>query len=442
MARPSKTRGLDAWMNGELVGRWTLASRGRHEFRYAAGWLSSPAARPISLSMPLRLPDSPYKDERVEAYFDNLLPDSLEIRRRVQSRFGTRSTAPFDLLTEIGRDCVGAIQLVGPDVEPGDVHRIESDALSESDVANQLRATVASAPLGQRVDEAFRISIAGAQEKTAFLSHDGRWHRPRAATPSTHIFKLALGRMGAQQLDLTTSLENEWLCMQLLRAYAIPAARCEMAQFEDQHVLVVERFDRRLALSRDWWIRLPQEDLCQATATPPGQKYQADGGPGIPDLMSLLLGSREARSDRRTFFAAQILFWLLAAIDGHAKNFSIFIEAGGRFSLTPLYDVISAYPVMGRGANRLALQEVRMAMAATGRNRHYRWSEILPRHWLSTAKASKYQSEAVPILEELIERTPTALEEVRAALPSNFPAAVAEPILNGVAAATRRLTSL
>ena len=130
MARPSKTRGLDAWMNGELVGRWTLASRGRHEFRYAAGWLSSPAARPISLSMPLRLPDSPYKDERVEAYFDNLLPDSLEIRRRVQSRFGTRSTAPFDLLTEIGRDCVGAIQLVGPDVEPGDVHRIESDALS------------------------------------------------------------------------------------------------------------------------------------------------------------------------------------------------------------------------------------------------------------------------------------------------------------------------
>ena len=132
-----------------------------------------------------------------------------------------------------------------------------------------------------------------------------------------------------------------------------------MAQFEDQHVLVVERFDRRLALSRDWWIRLPQEDLCQATATPPGQKYQADGGPDIPDLMSLLLGSREARSDRRTFFAAQILFWLLAAIDGHAKNFSIFIEAGGRFSLTPLYDVISAYPVMGArgkstGASRSA----------------------------------------------------------------------------------------
>lgn len=442
MARPSKTRRLDVLMNGELVGHWTLASRGRHEFRYAADWLNSPAARPISLSMPLQPPDSPYNDERVEAFFDNLLPDSSDIRRRVQSRFGTRSTAAFDLLTEIGRDCVGAIQLVAPDAEPGDVHRIEGDALSDGEVADELRATVSSTPLGQRVNDAFRISIAGAQEKTAFLCHEGRWHRPRGATPSTHIFKLPLGRVGAQQLDLTTSIENEWLCMRLLHAYGLPAACCEMARFDDQRVLVVERFDRRLARSGDWWLRLPQEDLCQATGTPPGQKYEADGGPGIPDLMSLLLGAHAAWADRRTFFKAQVLFWLLAAVDGHAKNFSIFIEVGGRFSLTPLYDVISAYPVMGPGANRLAPREVRMAMAVSGRNRHYRWSEILARHWLATAKASSFESEATAILDELIGATPAALDEVTAVIPSGFPAGVAEPILEGVGTAVRRLAAM
>jgi len=439
MARPSKTRRLDVLMNGELVGHWTLASRGRHEFRYATAWLNSPAARPISLSMPLQPPDSPYNDERVEAFFDNLLPDSLDIRRRVQSRFGTSSTTAFDLLTEIGRDCVGAIQLLPPDTKPGDVHRIEGDPLSDGQVADALRASVSSTPLGQREDDAFRISIAGAQEKTAFLRHDGRWNRPRGATPSTHIFKLPLGRVGPLQLDLTTSIENEWLCMQLLHAYGLPAVSCEVACFEDQRVLVVERFDRQLARSREWWLRLPQEDLCQATGTPPGNKYEADGGPGIREIMSLLLGARDARADRRTFFRAQVLFWMLAAIDGHAKNFSIFIEAGGRFSLAPLYDVISAYPVMGRSANRLSPHDVRMAMAITGKNRHYHWSEILPRHWFATAKASDFGPQAAPVLEELVERTPAAVSEVAARIPDGFPAAVAEPILEGVATVARRL---
>lgn len=442
MPRPTKVRRLNVWMNGELVGQWTLGPRGMHEFRYAGGWPSSPAARPVSLSMPLQPPDSPYRDDRVEAFFDNLLPDSAEIRRRIQTRFGTRSSAAFDLLTEIGRDCVGAIQLLAPDTEPESLYCIEGDALSDEQVAQALRATVSPTPLGQRDNDAFRISIAGAQEKTAFLRHDGRWHRPRGATPSTHIFKLPLGLIGVQQLDLTTSIENEWLCMQLLRAYDIPAAHCEMARFEDQRVLVVERFDRRLARSRSWWLRLPQEDMCQATATPPGHKYEADGGPGIRDIMSLLLGAREARADRRTFFKAQVLFWMLAAIDGHAKNFSVFIEAGGRFCLTPLYDVLSAYPVMGRRANRLPPQDVRMAMAVSGKNRHYRWSEIMPRHWLATAKTSDFEPEAAPILAQLVERTPAALGLVADAIPSSFPAAVSEPILEGVATAARRLAAI
>ena len=109
MGRPSKTRQLNVWMNGELVGHWLIALQGRHEFRYAANWLDTSASRPLSLSMPLQPADTPYRDERVEAFFDNLLPDSPDIRRRIQSRFGTASTAAFDLLTEVGRDCVGAV---------------------------------------------------------------------------------------------------------------------------------------------------------------------------------------------------------------------------------------------------------------------------------------------------------------------------------------------
>lgn len=440
MGRPSKTRQLNVWMNGELVGHWLIAPQGRHEFRYAATWLDTSASRPLSLSMPLQPSDNPYRDERVEAFFDNLLPDSPEIRRRIQSRFGTASTAAFDLLTEIGRDCVGAVQLLAPDDQPEGIHSINGEPLTDDAIANRLRATVSAPALGHRDDDDFRISIAGAQEKTALLWHEECWHRPRGTTPTTHIFKLPLGRVGNMQADLTTSVENEWLCLQIVQAYGLDTAHCDMAQFEDQKVLIVERFDRRLAQDETWWVRLPQEDMCQATGTAPGHKYESDGGPGIRDIMYLLLGARTAQPDRKTFFKAQVLFWMLAATDGHAKNFSVFIEPGGRFSLTPLYDILSAYPIMGHGANQIAPEKARMAMAASGKNRHYRWSEIQRRHWLDTANACDLGPEAEQLIIELVERTPTVLEHVSALLPDDFPKPVSEPVLNGLESAAKQLS--
>ena len=110
-------------------------------------------------------------------------------------------------------------------------------------------------------------------------------------------------------------------------------------------VLIVERFDRRWASNGSWLMRLPQEDFCQSLGIAPALKYESHGGPGIADAMTLLLGSRLAVQDREMFFKSQILFWMLAAIDGHGKNFSLFIEPGTSFRMTPLYDVISAYPL-------------------------------------------------------------------------------------------------
>ncbi len=439
MARPAKSRSLDVWMNGERVGRWTLSAQGRHEFRYIPDWLNSRAARALSLSLPLQDPSVPHRGEPVEAYFDNLLPDSEPIRQRVRSRFGAASTAAFDLLAEIGRDCVGAIQLMPADVPARDVQRIDAEPVGEREVAALLRATVSPAAFGQREEDAFRISIAGAQEKTALLRHEGRWHLPHGTTPTTHILKLPLGRVGGMQADMSTSVENEWLCARIVAAYGLPVARCEIARFEDQKALVVERFDRKRAQG-GWWLRLPQEDFCQVTATPMVRKYEADGGPGIRDIMRVLLGARDAPADRERFFKAQVLFWMLAAIDGHAKNFSIFLEPYGRFSLTPLYDVLSAYPVLGHGARQLAPERATTAMAVRGRSRHYRWARILPRHWASTAAHCDF-SDSERVVAELVGRTPSAIDNVQKSLPADFPAEVAEPIFAGLERAAERLAA-
>ena len=442
MARRAKSKRLAVWMNGERVGSWNIAAQGQHEFRYEQAWVDAEDARPISLSMPLQPPEAPYRGALVESFFENLLPDSTDIRRRIQTRFGTASTSAFDLLVEIGRDCVGAIQLLPPDQPTENVRRIEAEPLDEEAVTDILRSTTSSAPLGQRGDESFRLSIAGAQEKTALLWHDDQWHRPLGATPTTHLFKLPLGRVGNMWADLSTSVENEWLCAQIVHQFGFPVANCRIADFADQHVLIVERFDRRLAPDKQWWIRLPQEDMCQAAGTPPALRYEADGGPGIADICSLLLGSRNAATDRRNFFKVQVLFWLLCATDGHAKNFSVFIEPYGQFSLTPIYDVISAYPILGRGKNRLAPQKAKMAMAVRGKNRHYRWSEIQARHWISTAADVGLETTAEEDILELVEQVPGVVERVSGLLPRGFPDAVSDPIFDGLLRSAERLIEI
>ncbi|HGU6445041.1 TPA: HipA domain-containing protein, partial [Citrobacter amalonaticus] len=82
-----------------------------------------------------------------------------------------------------------------------------------------------------------------------------------------------------------------------------------------------------------WIIRLPQEDMCQALGISPLRKYQADGGPGISEIMEVLSNSDRAERDKAQFFMTQIVFWMMAATDGHAKNFSISIGPQGRYHL-------------------------------------------------------------------------------------------------------------
>jgi serine/threonine-protein kinase HipA len=298
-------------MNGQVVGIWTLGSNGQHTFTYHEDWLVSPLRRALSLSLPLRPVSAPYRGAVVEAFFDNLLPDSREIRQRIRSRFRTGSVQAFDLLAKIGRDCVGAVQLLPEGEAPGDWQRIEGERLDVAGVAGIMRG-IPTAAVYDAGD--FRISLAGAQEKTALLRHAGAWYRPLGTTPTTHIFKLPLGHVGNMRLDLATSVENEWLCTQIARAYGLVVADCEMASFEEQKVLVVERFDRRLSADGKYWLRLPQEDMCQALGVPPSLKYEADGGPGIRAILDLLLGSTRADADRLAFFKTQVMFWLLPRI--------------------------------------------------------------------------------------------------------------------------------
>ena len=422
---------LAVWMNGVRVGTWTQ-SRGRDSFQYDAAWAQSDIGRVLSLSLPFTPGNVSHTGDRVRFFFDNLLPDSGPIRSRLQSKFGTYSTEAFDLLSAIGRDCVGAVQLLPPDIEPEGFDRIRYEVLNDTGVESLIAATLSPGRvLGQGSDDELRISIAGAQEKTALLRHRNRWCRPLGATPTTHILKLPLGLIGHLQVDLKDSVENEWLCTKLFEAFQLPAAHCEMVRFGARNVLVVERFDRRLVESGKWIARLPQEDFCQALGLPSTMKYESDGGPGMRDVLRVLAASTQRENDQRAFVKAQILFWMLAATDGHAKNFSIFHEIGGRYRLTPFYDIISAWPVIGSGSNKFDRHKLKMAMAVRSKNAHWKLSEIKPRQWNAVA-ASAGLGDAGSLLEEIAAQTEPAIASVSKSLPKHFPDRVASSIFTGL----------
>ena len=247
--------------------------------------MERPGARPISLSLPIT--KQKYSGVVVYNFFYNLLPDNPNIRNKIQAIFNEGSGHSFDLLAAIGNDCVGAIQLSAQ--QPESVNQLNYKALSTQEIEKLLQGYKHTALGMESDDDNFRISIAGAQEKTALLKIDQQWTKPIGAKPTSHIMKLPMGELPRVGIDLTDSCENEFICLELARAFGLDVANSEVLYFGGQKVL---SFDRR---------------------------YASDGDPGIADCLNLLTASSNAE-DRATFFKTQIFFWLIAAIDGHGKN--------------------------------------------------------------------------------------------------------------------------
>jgi serine/threonine-protein kinase HipA len=246
-------------------------------------------------------------------------------------------------------------------------------------------------------------------------------------TATTHILKPQIGSAGPG-FQFTESVENEWLCSKIIAAFDVPVAECSIESFEDFKVLVIQRFDREWL--KDRLIRIPQEDMCQALQIPSFKKYENEGGPGIPQIMRLFNESQNPILDRKIFMKTQILFLILAAIDGHAKNFSIRWGPDG-FKMTPSYDVISAHPLVQKKV--IHSERLKMAMAV-GQKRHYHLKKISKKHIFETAKICRFeQKETQQILDEILQKAPLVFKQITSMLSTqnDFPEDVAIAIING-----------
>ena len=434
--RPSRQRALDAWINGHRVGRWGVSAQGVHTFAYDAAWSASPQARPLSLSLPLEA--GKHRGERVQAYFDHLLPTAAVPRQRLQAGFGTASAQSFDLLTAVGRDCAGAVQLLVADATPGDPMRVEGEPLAERDLVRLL--DTCAAPPGAIVGadaKLPRVALAGSQAKTALLRHAGRWWLPAGATPSTHILKLPLGAMPGGQPALSTSLENEWLCTRLLREFGFAVAPLRLETIGPHKVLVAERIDRRWVDDR-WWARLPMEDFCQATATPVQRAPESAGGPGLARMLDLLRGSDEAAHDRERLLAATVVMWMLAVPEVSGKRFALWLRAGGHFVLAPLAGVMSAWPLLGRTPAPASLKRLPWTLSPLGEALAHHQVTLQDWHRAARRHALGIRFEAV--LAGLVAWAQPAIDAVAADMPSGFPHSVSDSVFEGLRRSARALS--
>jgi serine/threonine-protein kinase HipA len=280
--------------------------------------------------MPIDVTRRPQGD-LVRAFFAGLLPEG-PARDAISREFGVEVGDRYGLLEAIGRDCAGAvvIQPEGSSV-PGTAGHVTP--LADHDL-ERLVAGLSERPLGADPEEDIRISLTGVQEKLLLARiRDGKWGRPVAGAPSTHILK-------PQDMRFEGYAAAEDFCLRLAHRLGLSDTESETIDVSGRPVLVVSRYDRRFDDERNVE-RVHQEDACQALGVDEasgGDKYQSHGGPSLQRLARVLADFAPPR-DRERLLALTTLNVAVGNADAHAKNVSIMHSPDGDVRLASAYDI-------------------------------------------------------------------------------------------------------
>ena len=377
---------LTVWWDGNIVGSLVVDRYGDTTFAYSEDWLTSPHARAISQSLPLRR--EPFSRRQSRPFFEGLLPEENQ-RIAVARALGLSPENEFRLLEKLGGEIAGALSLWPEGQDPPQTGASEADArpLSDSDLIAILDQLPTRPMLAGR--EGLRLSLAGAQTKLPIVVTDAGIALPTPGQPTTHILKPAIERFPG-------TVENEAFAMRLARDIGLSVANTALRSINGRPVLLVERYDR--VRNADGTVkRLHQEDFCQALGVPSSRKYAADGGPTFRDCFTLLRSSatRPAREVLKLFDTA-VFNLIIGNADAHGKNYSLIYRETG-IEMAPLYDLLSTvvYPEL---STNLAMKVARRATL----------EELQSRDW-------KRFAEETGLTEPYIRRRARALaEEVQA----------------------------
>jgi serine/threonine-protein kinase HipA len=355
---------LTVYLDGVPIGSLAQSAGGSIQFSYDNDYRRAHDATPLSLSMPTVR--GQHKNKQARAYLQGLLPDSEGRLAELGREHRVSPNNPFALLTYTGRDAAGAVQILPRESDSTDAAQRQGDVteLSESEFGAVVADVIANRDTWGRRETNARWSLPGAQPKVAlFRTPQGTWAVPNDSTPTTHIVKPAVPPYSNHHI-------NEFMTMSAARNLGLDVANDFVITTDrGDHAFVSERYDR---VERDGrWVRLHQEDFCQAMAVAPANKYQSDGGPSVNQIAQLFTGlpdTEDRRLNARRFYDALVFNLAAQGTDAHAKNYSFMLN-GDRAMMAPLYDLGShaPYPTRNNAPVMLAMSiEGKYRMSAVG----------------------------------------------------------------------------
>jgi len=380
---------------------------GRERPTLSASWLGANDEE-VSRAR-LRANDEPLKigrDGRLPPWFSNLLPEGA-LRALVLTQMQTGEHDEFEILTRLGADLPGAVQVV-PDHSPFPARRRAAPA----------RHAVDAAARGMKI----KFSLAGVQLKFSMLDKDRRLTMPASGEGGEVIVKLPSARHPSLP-------EAEFVGMTLAKAAGVETADCELRPAtaviglpasllaDGPHVFVTRRFDRRAPHTR-----IHVEDFAQVFgATGEGKSHKTNQETCLKLLTRFAVDGAGAVLEGVRRVVVNIL---LGNGDAHLKNWSFIYSDTVHPSLSPAYDIV---PTALYGDNTLALKFYGTHQAQGIDHRAFE-------------RAAKYLGLAAKAITDEVERTITCAAERWPALWEKFRAELPLPTSFGPVLADRWAT--
>ena len=333
-------RSLEVWLSGRRIGTITETRRGAR-FAYCEDiYEKCPGIPVLSLSMPAKR--KPFGESKTRNWFEGLLPEG-DRRDRACRRLGLDPLDWIGLLSEIGWECAGAVQVFSGDAGPG--HTGSYESVDSARLAELLTDIARQQPVDETVS--FRMSLGGFQDKLCLRMPVIPQGAPRVSSQGVC---LALG--DAASTHILKPEPSRYPGLAESEAWAMSAAgfaaRCSRVALLDldgaPSTLVVERYDRKIGLGTV--ARLHQEDACQALDLPITAKYANETSPrgGDPTYvgMAALLDryAADADAEKAELLRQLTVNMVLGNWDAHAKNTSFLYPKEGLPVVAPMYDVV------------------------------------------------------------------------------------------------------
>jgi serine/threonine-protein kinase HipA len=313
-----------------VLGREVAVLESAGDFKSVLSYMPDTAADDfVSLTMPVRT-ESWVWDDQLPPIFQMNLPEGY-LLQVLQEQFGPHiGASPLALLSVVGRNMVGRIQVAAPGaqldepakpVEVADLLQGDNSEEAFSELVRQHATSGVSGVLPKFLDAQEETR----QEATRSGQRLGK-HQKATLLTRRHIIKGSSGRLPFAAL-------NEHLCMQVL-AKVLPSAKTEVSR--DGNALVVHRFDVNAEGQPLWGM----EDFCALLGLRPAQKYETTWERIARAVRDHVLGNRQYETFQ--YLAAILLLtYALRNADCHAKNIALLYTSRADVHLSPAYDFLT-----------------------------------------------------------------------------------------------------